>query len=153
MSVFLSEGSIAMEIDRLEGRFAGIRVLIVEDSEIHRRLTKQLVELVGCTADAVANGEQAIEAYRGQPYDLILMDCRMPSVNGYVATRTIRRLERTTGRRIPIVALTTCSSQMDLARCMNAGMDDFILKPLRREMLERTLQWFHLGTPPRREAC
>jgi CheY-like chemotaxis protein len=85
---------------------------------------------LGLLADAVANGQEVLEALRGQAYDAVLMDCQMPVMDGYTATREIRALERDGRARTPIVAVTANAMRDDLDRCREAGMDEFVAKPV-----------------------
>lgn len=121
--------------------FTGVRVLIVEDSFIHQSLAARLVEMLGCTVDVVQDGNEAVQAVSSTHYDVVFMDCRMPGLDGYSATRVIRSREQQFGglARLPIIALTTLSSDADRERCYKAGMDGFISKPLRLERLKLCL--------------
>lgn len=127
-----------------EGVYTGLRVLIAEDSTIHSRLARQWLEMVGCTTDVVRNGREAVEAFQQGRYDLILMDCRMPFVDGYAATRLIRALERERGEAppVPIVALTAWAHTEDRARCLALGMSEYLVKPMRPEILQRVFDRF-----------
>jgi signal transduction histidine kinase/ActR/RegA family two-component response regulator len=104
------------------------RVLIVEDNAINRRLLQMQIEKLGRPADAASDGESALDAMRQNEYGLILMDCQMPGVDGYEATRLLREAE-SGKRRVPVVALTAHAGEADRARCMAAGMDDYLSKP------------------------
>ena len=117
------------------------RILIVEDSEINQRLARYLFERVGCEVDVVMTGHEAVEAYRRQAYDLIVMDCRLPGLDGYAATRMIRGVEREQGdaAHVPVVALTAFELPGYEERCRRAGMDGCFVKPLRRETLKEML--------------
>jgi PAS domain S-box-containing protein len=119
-------------------RFRG-RVLVAEDNVVNQRLIVRLLESRGLRADVVANGLEALAALPQVPYDLILMDCQMPELDGYAATARIRRREGE-GRRIPIIALTANAMQGDRERCLLAGMDDYLPKPISAEALDRVLQ-------------
>lgn len=117
------------------------RVLLVEDNPVNQRVVLLLLQHLGYAADVVGTGKGALRALAEVDYDLILMDCQMPEMDGFQATRLIRKAEATKGRRIPIVALTANAMQGDRERCIGAGMDDYISKPVSpkelREVLER----------------
>jgi CheY-like chemotaxis protein len=114
------------------------RVLLAEDNVVNQRLGVRTLEKLGCRADVAANGREAVEMARTFPYDLILMDCRMPEMDGYAATREIRSQENA-GARIPIVAMTAHAVTGAREECLGAGMDDYIAKPVSPGELERVL--------------
>lgn len=130
-------------------------VLVAEDNPTSQRIVRAQLLRLGCPADVVSNGREAIEALSRVPYDVVLMDCQMPELDGFAATRRIRELEK--GRhRIPIVAMTAYAMQGDRERCLAAGMDDYLTKPVRLEELHRLLgAWVRLDAiaapAPRRE--
>ncbi|MCM2303998.1 MAG: ATP-binding protein [Elusimicrobia bacterium] len=104
------------------------RVLIVEDNAINRRLLRMQIEKLGRPADTAPDGEAALEALSRDDFGLILMDCQMPGVDGYEATRRVREAEGGR-RRVPVVALTAHAGDAGRARCLAAGMDDYLAKP------------------------
>jgi signal transduction histidine kinase/DNA-binding response OmpR family regulator len=112
------------------GDLTGLRVLIAEDNPVNQEVLLRQVQRLGLLADAVANGEEVLDALRGQSYDAVLMDCQMPVMDGYTATREIRALERDGRARTPIVAVTANAMRDDLDRCREAGMDEFVAKPV-----------------------
>jgi len=114
------------------------RVLLVEDNAVNQRVGVRTLEKLGCRPDVACNGREAVEMARSSPYDLILMDCRMPEMDGYTATREIRRQENA-GARIPIVAMTAHAVTGAREECLGAGMDDYISKPVSPGELERVL--------------
>jgi CheY-like chemotaxis protein/HPt (histidine-containing phosphotransfer) domain-containing protein len=118
-----------------------IRILVVEDNMVNQKVAIRILEKLGYRADAVANGEEAIKALKTIPYDLVLMDVQMPQMNGFVATRIIRDPE-TTGLRhdIPIIAMTAHALKGDRERCLEAGMDDYVSKPVTAEALREVLE-------------
>lgn len=117
------------------------RMLVVEDNVVNQKVAVRLLENLGYKADVAANGLEAIDALRRLPYDMVLMDCHMPELDGFEATRRIRELE-TSGelnRHIPVIALTANAMQEDRERCLRAGMDDYISKPVNVDQLIHTL--------------
>jgi len=116
------------------------RVLVVEDHAVNRMLATRLLARLGCEVEFAENGRIACERTAKQSYDLIFMDCQMPEMDGYEATRAIREREQDGARRTPIVALTANAMSQDRARCLEAGMDDYITKPYASADFERTLQ-------------
>jgi hypothetical protein len=108
----------------------GARILVAEDTEINRQLLRILLARRGCILQEVENGQLALEAIRNGNYDLVLMDCMMPIMDGYQATSEIRSFEQAHGRpRTPIIALTASAIEGDRQRCLDAGMDDYLSKP------------------------
>ena len=124
----------------LARRFAGgmPRVLIAEDNSVNQKVACGLLGGLGVRADVAGNGKQAIEMYRMQGYDVIFMDCQMPEVDGYAATREIRRQEGSK-KRVGIVAMTAEAMEGCREVCLAAGMDDYIAKPIRVEDLAEAL--------------
>ena len=112
-------------------------VLLAEDNVVNQRVGVTLLRRLGYTVDVVANGREAISAVLRNHYDAILMDCQMPEMDGYAAARAIRQISSTT--HIPIIALTANAMAGDRERCLEAGMDDYIAKPIQSEMLARNL--------------
>ena len=118
-----------------------VRLLLAEDNLINQKVAGKLIKKLGYAVDMVMNGAEAIDAIARDDYDLVLMDCRMPELDGYEATRRIRNEEGESGR-IPIIALTANAMKGDREKCLEAGMDDFISKPLRADDLRAALeQW------------
>ena len=123
------------------------RILIVEDNEVNQLVLKRHVQHLGYKVDVVSDGRQAIDILPRHDYSLILMDCQMPVMDGYTATTEIRRSE-TNGHRLPIVALTANAMVGERERCLAAGMDDYLSKPLqKKEFLEIVGKWL---TPDRK---
>lgn len=119
-------------------------VLLVEDNAINQELAEALLVRFGARVTTVSTGQAAVDAVAGQSFDLVLMDIQMPGMDGFEATRAIRRLP--VGRMIPIVAMTANALPGDRERCLEAGMDDYIAKPIEPEKLREALNhWCNLG--------
>ncbi len=116
-------------------------VLVVEDNPVNQRIATALLERIGCRVELAANGREALERVARRHYDLILMDCQMPGMDGYEATARIRQSPPPLGR-IPIVALTASALSGDRERCLSAGMDGYLTKPVRAADLRRTVGYW-----------
>ncbi len=115
------------------------RVLLAEDNLINQKVSCRFLERWGHSVVTVQTGSEALEAVRGQTFDLILMDVQMPEMGGFEATRRIREFESPGGRRTPIVAMTASAMAGDRERCLEAGMDGYLAKPIQPEELRRVL--------------
>ena len=123
------------------------RILIVEDHPVNQIVALRAVRSWGYLADVVSSGEAALEAWGRDSFDLILMDCQMPEMDGYEAAAEIRRREDRTAR-VPIVAMTADTIAGDQEKCRASGMDDYLLKPVRFAVLARTLErWLPVSAP------
>jgi len=107
-----------------------LRILVVEDNPVNQLLAVRLIEKLGHSAKAASNGPDALAVIRKQPFDLALMDVQMPDMDGFEVTRAIRQQERTSGVHLPIVAMTAHAMQGDRERCLAAGMDAYVAKPI-----------------------
>jgi signal transduction histidine kinase/CheY-like chemotaxis protein len=122
------------------------RVLLAEDNVVNAKLAVRMLERLGCRVDVASNGHEALKMVQSIPFDIVFMDCQMPEMDGFEATRAIRqwegasRIGQSPMTRLPIVALTANAMQGDRERCLAAGMDDYITKPLARADLARVLE-------------
>ncbi len=144
--------SVPLEVDRraasaagrsVRGRSPGMarseaRVLLVEDNEVNRKVVGAILRRLGYAPDVVPDGYEAVRIVESRTYDVILMDCQMPGMDGFEATRLIRTQEAG-GRHIPIVAITANATAADRDRCLTAGMDDYLAKPVRLEAIRHAL--------------
>jgi CheY-like chemotaxis protein len=115
------------------------RVLLVEDNPINRKVALHMLKRMGYDSEVATNGEEALAALARDSFDAVLMDCQMPVMDGYAATRELRRREGT-GRRTPVIALTASAMTTDRDRCIEAGMDDYLSKPVWDEHLASALK-------------
>jgi signal transduction histidine kinase/CheY-like chemotaxis protein/HPt (histidine-containing phosphotransfer) domain-containing protein len=116
-------------------------VLLVEDNPVNRQVAQRLLSLSGLTMDCAENGREAVDMSARSRYDAVLMDCQMPVLDGYAATREIREREKKAGMdRIPIIAMTANAMVGDREKCLGSGMDDYLSKPLNRHLLEQTVR-------------
>ncbi|MBJ7575132.1 response regulator [Luteimonas sp. MC1828] len=121
------------------------RVLLVEDNPVNLMVGQRLLAVLGITCDTASNGEAALMRMSASRYDIVLMDCQMPVMDGYTATRRWREGEEAAndGRRVPIIAMTANAMAGDRQKCLDAGMDDYLAKPVTRSELERALhRWW-----------
>ncbi len=120
---------------------ANLRVLLAEDNPINQKVALEMLKKLGCRADVVGNGLEAVEAVRRIAYDIVLMDCSMPELDGFGATAAIRA-EEMSGRHCVIVAMTASALDGDRERCLASGMDDYLSKPVRpHELREKLQEW------------
>jgi PAS domain S-box-containing protein len=127
-----------------------IRILVAEDNPVNQKVAQAMLKKIGLQSDVVANGQEAVNALQTIPYDLVLMDCQMPEMDGFEATSVIRRQEsRTQNPPIPIIAMTAATMQGDKEKCILAGMNDFIAKPVqKRELAELLARWLAITIGP-----
>jgi two-component system sensor histidine kinase/response regulator len=129
-----------------------LHVLLAEDNSINMKLAMKVLEKLEVKATPVGNGFEAVEAAGAGEFDLVLMDCQMPEMDGYEATSAIRQAEYEGGQRIPIIALTANAMPGDRQRCIDSGMDDYLTKPFLPEELLRVLDQWGGSSQSRREA-
>lgn len=129
-------------------------ILIAEDNPVNQQVAMLLFKELGFTPDLVANGKQALEAFKKGSYEILFMDCQMPELDGFECTREIRKLEAHTGRRIPIVAMTAQALEGDREKCIAAGMDDYISKPVTsKKLVEAMGRWLRDPEPTLEEVA
>lgn len=131
-SSFRSEGAIPNSL----------RVLVAEDNSVNRKVIQHMLERFGIVPEVAVNGIEAVQAASRNRFDLILMDCQMPELDGFEATTEIRRSEHRHGSRQPIVAMTANAMPGDRERCLDGGMDDYLVKPIKPESLKDILLRF-----------
>jgi CheY-like chemotaxis protein len=125
-------------IDDVGGR--PLRILLAEDNPVNRRVALYILQKAGHSTVAVGNGQEALDALRQDPFDLVLMDVQMPVMDGFEATLAIRAEEAGTGRHLPIIAMTAHAMKGDRERCLAVGMDDYVSKPIHSADLLRAIR-------------
>lgn len=128
------------------------RILLAEDNLVNREVAMAMLESLGCCVDLTENGRQAVEAMAQQSYDLVLIDCQMPELDGFAATAAIRHHEASiaSGHHVPIIALTAHAMEGDRENCLAAGMDDYLSKPFTKEGLSSVLHRWLVVQPTER---
>ena len=127
----------------------GKRILVAEDFEPNQLLVRTILEFLGYAVEVVDNGAKAVAAIEASDYDLVLMDCKMPEMDGYEATRRIRTIDRRSVVRMPIIALTANAMEGDEKKCKDAGMDDYLTKPIKKDKLKAMLdRWLAPSSAP-----
>jgi len=147
----LPRASIVTRHRLAEAAIRGGTVLLAEDNPVNQRVASGMLQALGYVVEVVSDGREAVAAAASRRFDAILMDCQMPEMDGYEATRLIRAAEGTT-RHTPIVAVSASAMRQDRERCLDAGMDDHLAKPLRRDQLAVLLEQFVHGSRPARDA-
>lgn len=128
----------------------GLRVLLVEDDETNRLVAERMLKKLGCAVTTATNGKEAVDAWETGRFDAIFMDCQLPVLDGYEATRSIRSREAERGDHVPIIAMTAYAMKGDRERCLEAGMDDYVSKPISVESIQGALgRWIAGSAPPR----
>ena len=133
-----SATNILVAIERPTAR--PVRILVAEDNAINQEVCVRMLQKIGFDAAVVENGEEAVQALEQSTFDVVFMDCQMPVMDGYEATGQIRKNEHKRGRHAIIIAMTANALQGDKEKCLAAGMDDYIAKPLKQDVLRNTLQ-------------
>ena len=125
--------------DAKTARYVG-NVLIVEDNRVNQILVNEILQGLGLSVDIAENGQEAVDKYQQRQFDLILMDCQMPVLDGFEATRQIRAMEvRNHSKRVPIMALTAAAREEEYQEALASGMDHFMTKPFNVAQLERKI--------------
>ena len=119
---------------------SSLHVLLAEDSLVNQKLAAAVLQKAGHQVTISNNGREALEASRAGTFDLILMDIQMPEMDGFEATRAIREQEQATGRHTPIIAMTAHALKGDRERCLEAGMDEYVSKPIHAKRLLETIE-------------
>jgi CheY-like chemotaxis protein len=119
-----------------------LRILLAEDNPVNQKVALRQLQSLGYLADVVANGQEVLDLLEQVKYDLIFMDCQMPVMDGYEATRRLRQRERGSGHHTVVIALTANAMHEDRERCLQAGMDDYLSKPVLKEDLERVINYW-----------
>ena len=145
-SMFVTRHSLAeaqaasAEVDIEEAPSTSLRVLVVEDNLVNQMIASKMLEKLGCQVDVAANGREAVDMLEMLPYHVVFMDCQMPEMDGFEATRVIRRKEESSGEHVPIIAMTANAMAGDRERCLEAGMDDYLSKPVLPAELQRVVR-------------
>jgi CheY-like chemotaxis protein len=124
-----------------------LRILAAEDNPVNQKVIVGLLAKGNHVVTVAGDGRQAVAAFDAQPFDVVLMDVQMPEMDGFEATAAIRQRDAASGRHTPIVAMTAHAMKGDRERCLAAGMDDYVSKPVQRSELHRVLAWVAGHTP------
>jgi two-component system, sensor histidine kinase and response regulator len=113
----------------------GLRILLAEDNPVNQKVALRILEGMGHSVALAIDGNRALEALEAEEFDVVLMDVQMPGMDGFEATATLRAREASTGRHVPVIALTAHALKGDRERCLAGGFDDYLAKPIRRPEL------------------
>ena len=130
-----------------------LRVLLAEDTVANQKIVKSILTRRGHAVEIASNGREVVDMIRYQPFDVVLMDVQMPVMDGYQATTAIRMLEAHLGQHVPIVALTAHAMQGDRQRCLAAGMDDYLVKPVRSAHLIELVERYSMNSNQTRQSA
>ncbi|MFQ5649524.1 MAG: response regulator, partial [bacterium] len=133
-----ARGQLVTRHSMAENRVQTSKVLVAEDNIVNQKIALKMLKNMGCRVDCVANGKEAVEAVATIPYDIVFMDCQMPEMDGFEATLAIRAQEKADSH-VTIVAMTANAMKGDRERCLQAGMDDYISKPVDKEKLQQVI--------------
>ncbi len=128
-------GEPARRVSGKENSCKDVRILVAEDNMVNQKLLSHLLRRCGCQVTMTSNGQQALDAFKVASFDLVLMDVQMPVMDGFESTMLIRELESARARKVPIVAITAHAMEGDREKCLEAGMDDYLTKPIKHESL------------------
>jgi len=141
----LLEGEAAVQATTTPDAVGSFKVLLVDDNRTNQVVVRSMLEMLGLSVEMAGDGHEALNAHAGGHFDLILMDCHMPVMDGIAATRAIREREALDAAHTPVIAMTADTAPEDIDRCMAAGMDDHLAKPLTLDTLSATLRrWFDM---------
>ena len=144
-STFVTRHSLAeaqaapADVDIEEAPSTSLRVLVAEDNLVNQMIASKMLKKLGCQVDVAASGQEAVNMLEMLPYHIVFMDCQMPEMDGFEATRVIRQKEESSGEHVPIIAMTANAMAGDRERCLEAGMDDYLSKPVRPAELRRVV--------------
>lgn len=131
-----------LELAPFPDEVLSLRILLAEDNPVNQKLAMRVLEKQGHHVEVVPNGKLALEALEAKPFDLVLMDVQMPEMDGLTATRLLREKENGSNTRIPVVALTANAMKGDREKCLDAGMDSYVSKPIHVvELLNEVARW------------
>lgn len=146
------EGSMKFDLEQMTPLPEGFSVLLVEDNTVNQKLAAKILSQMGCHVNLAINGKEAVAMARKQTYDIIFMDCQMPEMDGYEATRRIRDIEFDNkvpeNERVPIIAITANAMRGDREKCLEEGMNDYIAKPIDAVQVGQLIEkWRHKSNP------